>query len=533
MNKEISAKLDALFDPYNRSDEPGCTIAIAREGQVIYRQAFGLACLGQGLANQPSTLMPAGSITKQFTCAALLLLQAEGKLLLSDRVGKWIPELAKDQQEPTLAQIMRHEGGVRCYLDQWMFNGYRSLPSGLPWKIQTRQETLNFSPGSRSSYSNGGYLLLSEVVSRVSKMPFADFLEKRIFCNAQMPNSRLSKWSTDAHSVLANTYMRCEKGEGWTPALKPAMDAFGDGGMTSCVDDLLRWAKFLRNSDGPISLETLAAPSESWSNGPSDYRYGLIFQDWRGVKLAQHAGGLPGANSAFLMVPDHNVDVVVLFNRNAPATDIAMQALEIVLADTLKENAKFPSASEYDDLIGTYFAPEEGFLFAFSESDEKLMLSFFGDKPFPVERYETDSNELPFWADAGTAQIRFRRRSEPHTIDYFDGRAWSKAERLDMEAVPANQIAEVANGQFFSIDGATSLSFEAKDDQLFVNIQGEIGSEKYHAQALTRDLVRFWPPLFPASKLARLVREQGEAQSIIVSTPRSRALTFTRRPPQA
>lgn len=528
MDDSITTQLDALFAPYNRSNEPGCTVAIARDGRPLYRRAFGMACLEQGIANQLSTQMPVGSVAKQFTCAALLHLEMEGCLSRHDRVGRWLPELPEAQRTPTLIQLMRHEGGARCYLDQWMFNGYRTLPAGMAWTIQQRQQALNFTPGSRSAYSNGGYLLLSMVIERASGLAFTEFVSRRLLEPAGMHASSFPATRTTATHDLATAYLPERATAGWSVAPTMTEDALGDGGLIATADDLIRWADFLRRSNGAVSLDTLQAPAEPWAPGPSDYRLGLIAQRWRGSRLVQHGGGLPGANSSLVMLPDHGIDLAILFNRSAPATTLALRALEVVLGNALEASPAPPTVADYTGLVGSYFAPNDGLLFGFADEGGRLALTLFGDGPIALETCAAADADLPFWADVGAAQMRFRRGFAPGGIDYFDGKAWSKAERLSTAPSHVHTIEAAAEAEFASAEAAATIRISARDDALLVRVRGEIGNGDYRAEAIAPDLIRFWPSLFPAGKIARLIRSGATVSAIVVSTSRTRAITFTR-----
>lgn len=526
MNKTLIERLDALFAPFNRSDEPGCTVAIAKNSQPIYRRAFGMADLERGIANQPSTLMPVGSIAKQFTCAALLSLRAEGALSLNDTLAQWLPELPEVHRNVTLAQLMMHQSGVRCYLDHWMFNGYRTFPRGVPLEIQARQQSLNFEPGSRTSYCNGGYLLLSKVIERASGLAFADFVARRIFRPCGMYASHFAA-AYDFGSLAASPYVEGADAHSWDRALRITEEAFGDGGLVSNVDDLLRWARYLRLSRADFNLDALSAPDEKAGLGPSDYRFGLIFQKWRGIRVVHHAGGMPGANSILMTLPDHDIDVVIAFNRTASAMGMAFQALEMLLEDELDKPKDFPATSEFGDLLGSYWASETDFLFSLTDLDGRLGLSFFGDKPFALDCWEGDPDALPFWADAGAAQIRFRRGEAPGTLEYFDGTAWTRTERIQSDEEAMDAIVLPAIGHFHSEEAATTLSFVIEQGQLYIQFVGSTGVIRFRAETIAKNLLRFWPPLFPAGKLARLDQKNGKVRSVIVSTPRSSGIIFT------
>src|SRR5215469_7324495 len=146
--QSVTQQLDALFAPWNRTDEPGLVVGVVKDGALIYRRGFGMASLETGAANTPTTRMRIGSISKHFTCLLALLLAEEGKLDLDAPVRAYIPELAGPGGDPTLRQLMQHRGGSRCYLDLgFIGHGLSMPPLGWPLKAQARQKSRNFAPG--------------------------------------------------------------------------------------------------------------------------------------------------------------------------------------------------------------------------------------------------------------------------------------------------------------------------------------------------------------------------------------------------
>ncbi|MBL8361662.1 MAG: beta-lactamase family protein [Rubrivivax sp.] len=166
MNPSLQASLDEIFAPYARSDAPGAIVGVAHRGRTLARTAYGLANVEHGVANSPGTRFPIASVTKHFTCAAVLRLAQAGRIDLDAAVGRWLPELALPQQGVTPRQLMSHTAGLRCYLDVTMpLNGWAVRPAGLPRQVQARQSAFNFEPGHGMSYCNGGYLLLSLIAA--------------------------------------------------------------------------------------------------------------------------------------------------------------------------------------------------------------------------------------------------------------------------------------------------------------------------------------------------------------------------------
>src|SRR5580704_9467724 len=180
--KTVDEQLDAIFAPWNRTDEPGMVVGVVKDGATIYRRGFGMASLETGAANTPATRMRIGSISKHFTCLLALLLAEDAKLDLDQPIRTYIPELTGPGGEPTLRQLMQHRGGSRCYLDlSFVGHGMAVPPVGHALALQQRQKSRNFAPGEAMIYNNGGYHLVSIAIERVGGAPFEDQLRTRLF----------------------------------------------------------------------------------------------------------------------------------------------------------------------------------------------------------------------------------------------------------------------------------------------------------------------------------------------------------------
>ena len=191
---------------------PGCSAAVSLNGQVVFEKAFGMAELEHGIPNTPQTIFEAGSVAKQFTAAAMVKLQQDGKLNLDDQVRKYIPELPDYGSPMTIRHLLNHTAGLRDWGTVMGLTGAgrgnRVITQDLAFDVIIRQKALDFTPGSEYSYSNSGYQLAAIIVERVSKQKFAAFVDERLFKPLGMKNS---SWRDDYQRLVpgrAQAYSR-------------------------------------------------------------------------------------------------------------------------------------------------------------------------------------------------------------------------------------------------------------------------------------------------------------------------------------
>ncbi|MGH7555229.1 MAG: serine hydrolase domain-containing protein, partial [Longimicrobiales bacterium] len=182
---DSAAKVDALFARWNSTETPGCAVGVARDGRTILSRSYGMADLEHDVSSTPATIYEAGSVTKQFTAAAIQLLAAQGKLSLDDEVRKYIPELPDYGVPLTIRHMMTHTSGLRDWGSIAGIAGWprttRAHTHAHVLDIVSRQRALNFTPGSEHSYSNTGYNLQAVIVERVSGMSLGEFTRQQLF----------------------------------------------------------------------------------------------------------------------------------------------------------------------------------------------------------------------------------------------------------------------------------------------------------------------------------------------------------------
>jgi CubicO group peptidase (beta-lactamase class C family) len=337
------AAIDSIFARYDRTDAPGCALGVYRDDRVIYARGYGMADLNHRIPITPQTVFYIASTSKQFTAMGIALLVEDGTIALTDPVRKWFPELPAYADRVTIRHLVHHTSGFRDYLGLWALSG-RGIADEIPQEVAldliVRQRALDFEPGSQYSYSNSGYLLLSELVQRASGKSLRDFAAARIFGPLGMRDTQFHDRNTRIVERRAEGYQPA--GPGTFEIVRTSFALVGDGGLLTTVDDLLRWDRnFYANvlgRGGPALIRQVTTPgSELLADGtPQRYAFGLMRGQYRGVDVVEHGGAFIGFRAQLLRVPDAHFSVAVLCNDyTAQPEQLARRVVDRYLADRL------------------------------------------------------------------------------------------------------------------------------------------------------------------------------------------------------
>src|SRR5688500_14947835 len=238
--QDKAAEIDKIFS-WSTPDAPGCVVAVAQNGKPIVNRAYGLADLERNVPLNPDTVFDAGSVRKQFVAASILLLVEQGRLALTDDVRKHVPELPDYGHKITLDHMLTHTSGLR----DWP--ALLNLAAGDvdAWTMILRQRGLNFAPGEEWSYSNSGYVLLTEIVARTSGMPFAEFARTRLFEPLGMKATAYVKHVRDVNKNRALAYQK--EGNRWKQDMLLGNER-GGGALFTTASDLLIWNEALTSA---------------------------------------------------------------------------------------------------------------------------------------------------------------------------------------------------------------------------------------------------------------------------------------------
>jgi CubicO group peptidase (beta-lactamase class C family) len=359
--------IDLLFWNWS-SSTPGCAVGVSQNGQVVLEKAWGMAHLEHAVPNRPDTIFEAGSVSKQFTAAAVLLLARDGKLSLDDPVRRHLPELPDYAQPVTIRHMLQHTSGLRDWgsiedIAGWP-RGTRVYTHAHVLDILRRQRALNFAPGTRWSYSNSGYNLAVMIVSRVAGEPFAEFTRKRIFEPLGM--SRTS-WRDDHARIVPGRAVAYAGSDGRYRQDMPFENVHGNGGLLTTVGDLLRWNEnFAAPTVGDVAfVQELQAVGRLASGEAFDYALGLGVGEYKGLREVSHSGTTASYRAFLARYPDQRLSLAMLCNAGDSTPRQTLHAVaDLYLADALENDAmpaaSPPSDAELDTLTGLYRNVERG-----------------------------------------------------------------------------------------------------------------------------------------------------------------------------
>lgn len=330
---DLSA-LDAYLKAHMRAEgRVGLSLAVVRDGAVVLQRAYGKASLKDGSGATTNTMFAIGSVSKQFTCAAVFLLAEDGKLAVTDTVVKYYPGLTR-AADISLLDLMNHVSGYPDYYPlDFVDRRMQATISEDELLQQYAGGALDFEPRSQYSYSNTGYILLGRVVERVSGESLGAFLARRIFkplgmertvYEPALPDSRLARGHTTF--LLSAPESVAPEGQGWLR---------GAGGIYSTPGDMVKWNLAL--IDGrvlkPESLTLMTSPRQVSTGRISEYGCGLSVRLQGGRPVWSHSGAVSGFNASSAMVPSTRSSVVVMCNLDGGLGSLPSQLLGLVLEE--------------------------------------------------------------------------------------------------------------------------------------------------------------------------------------------------------
>jgi len=474
-NKEIPSKekviagADRGFEKFTKAyvaPAPGCAAAVSLNGELLFEKAFGLADLEMNVPNTPQTIFESGSVAKQFTAAAIVLLQEEGKVSLDDPVRKYIPELPDYGVPLTIRHLLNHTSGIRDWGTVMTLTGAgrgdRVISQDLALDVITHQRALDFTPGAEYSYSNSGYNLVAIIVERVAKQKFSAFLEERLFKPLGMKNSSLRDDYQRIVPGRAQAYAR--QGTGPWRLNMPFMNVYGNGGMLTTVGDWIRWNAMLDSKSlGAPLVEALETRGVLNDGRKIAYALGLEVATYKGLRDVSHGGSTAGYQTFLARYPDNKVSIAVMCNGTSPGAGGIAAAIT-------------------DEIFGPYPETPRPEPAKVSEDELKKFVGIWrNEKTHLPARFVID-NGVPRWSGgriipmgggqfiAGGNQLKFTfdKDGKPMFAETVDSDSEVRRFLPEQEWKPTPADLASFKGDWFSDEVGASLSFVVDGDKAFL-----------------------------------------------------------------
>lgn len=421
---EANDAIDAVFAQYAGESVPGCAVGVEKDGKSVLKRAYGMADLEERVRAQPNSIYEAGSVSKQFTAAAIVLLAREGKLALSDDIRKYLPEMPDYGTPITIEHLIQHTSGLRDWgsiaaMEGWPRNS-RSASNDDVLAIAARQKGLNYTPGAHYSYSNTNFNLAAIIVARVSGKSFAAFTKERILDPLGMTSTRWRERYRTLVPGRATAYAR----EGDVYVIdQPIEDAHGNGGLLTTVSDLLTWNAALDSDRLGLGFRAAMERTGVLTDGTGIvYASGLRVVEHRGTREVSHSGSTGGYRAWLARYPAQHLSVALLCNAgDVDSVAMGQSVAEHYLADltpvpTYKPSGKPPEGLYVSELTG---AP----ITVVARADGSVLIDGAVLDPVARGRWRQSGTDFVFGrghdlvVEANGERLRYRQAKTVQTFD--------------------------------------------------------------------------------------------------------------------
>ncbi len=424
-------QVDQLLKKY-QGNGPGYAFGIVRGGQLVYSNGYGYANLDYRIPITDSTAFYIGSMAKQFTAAALLLLESDGKLDFNKPVREYLPEFPDYQKEITINHLIHHTSGIRETNSLQLFQGIdrkfeEPFDTNDLVQLVQQQKELNFSPGREFRYSSGGYALLAKIVEKLSGQSLRDFLDHRVFKPLQMENTFVCDDHNEVVSNRAVSYWPVSDNE--FERRSQVFDAYGDGGIITTIKDLAKWDKaFYQDVLHVPDFAAKMYQKTTLDKGDTiNYARALNIWNHKGQRVVQHNGGMLGFRVDMVRFPDLATTFILLGNSaGLDPTGDALQIAEILLSESFKQtgikknknslsgkNSQIPFSQE---IAGTYWTDEANYWRRISIQNDSLFIDSGNRKN---GHYLSPVSPNEFIADSGKPSMHLSFEPQDHMVIRF------------------------------------------------------------------------------------------------------------------
>jgi D-alanyl-D-alanine carboxypeptidase len=359
LSTQLASELDRLLSPRFPVDGPGAAVVVVKDGRVIFRKGYGMANLELKTPMQPDMVFEIGSLTKQFTSTAILMLVEQGKISLDDDLHKYLPDYPEKGAKISIENLLTHTSGIKSYTNDLKWRGAWRQDMTVQQIIDiTKDDPLEFPPGSKWKYDNTGYILLGAIIEKVSGLSYADYVRKNIFEPLGMKHSY---YGSNSAVIPGRASGYSKDGGNWVNARYLSMtQPYAAGSLMSSVDDLAIWDAAI--SAGKLlskaSWDHAFAPYKLANGDDTHYGFGWLIDAYDGHSIVRHNGGIFGYVSEVVRLPNDHVYVAMLTNSDGHDFDTGFLATElsaVAISDPYREPVKVKlDPKEFDAYTGVY-----------------------------------------------------------------------------------------------------------------------------------------------------------------------------------
>ncbi|MGD1096747.1 MAG: serine hydrolase domain-containing protein [Bryobacteraceae bacterium] len=461
---DAASQVQRIFARFNHTDSPGCAVGASIDGATVLHAAYGMADLEHNIALSPDSVFEPGSVTKQFTAAAVLLLAQEGKLSLDDPVRRYLPELPDYGTTITIRHLLNHTSGLRDWGSVAAIGGWprttRANSNLNVLDIASRQKALNYTPGADYSYTNTGFNLAAVLVGRVAGKPLAEFTRERIFIPLGMTST---EWRDDYQRIVHNRAIAYSQTGGIIRQDMPFENAHGNGGLLTTVGDLLRWNRNFTEMKvgGPAIIQAQHQQGRLNDGRTIAYAAGLMVLTHKGLREVSHSGSTAGYRGWLARYPDERLSVALLCNTGAAnPTQLGHAVADVYLASVMPkpaaESVQIDSAS-LQAKAGLYRSVRDRTTISIEFKDGHLELERRGAlEPLSAKAFALgeDAPVVEFDTDASLRMV-----TEEDQNNYYE-----KVERAN----PTHTDLEAMTGEYASDEAEVTLKVALEPNGLVI-----------------------------------------------------------------
>jgi CubicO group peptidase (beta-lactamase class C family) len=312
-SQDLTARLDTLLQAYTSLYKFNGTVLVAKNGTILLDKGYGYRNVAAGILHDKNSIFQIGSVTKQFTSAIILKLQAAGKLNVQDPISKYFPQYPHGDSI-TIEQLMLHTSGIYSYTnDKTFMQNEVSKPSNRDKMIALfKDKPLDFSPGTKWRYSNSGYSLLGYIIESVTKKSYEQVVREYIFFPLNMTNSGFDFTHLQRKEKSTGYFAFNKKDTTISPIVDSSV-SFSAGAIYSTTQDLYRWHQALEKN----VILTNAQQEKAYSPVKNHYGYGWVIDSLDGKRVVSHGGGIHGFTSNFYRIASDDICIILLSNTSS------------------------------------------------------------------------------------------------------------------------------------------------------------------------------------------------------------------------